>query len=81
LQNIDNTVKLDDTTKGKVNIQFGIGLTSSIGSAFVNTPIGQVEFYIMLCKTPFLLSLADMDALNVYFNVEITRMIVIKCAA
>src|SRR5450432_2959538 len=74
-QNIDNTVRLDNTTKGKVNIQFGISSTSSIGSTFVNTPIGQVEFHIMLCKTPFLLSLADMDALNVYFN-NLTNVLV-----
>jgi hypothetical protein len=34
----------------------------------VETPIGQVEFHIMHAKTPFLLSLADMDKLGVYFN-------------
>jgi hypothetical protein len=75
LQSIDNTIKLDSTTKGKVNVQFGIGATSSIGSALVNTPIGQVEFHIMLCKTPFLLSLDDMDALGVYFN-NLTNVLV-----
>jgi hypothetical protein len=75
LQNIDNTVKLDGTTKGKVNVQFGIGATSSIGSALVNTPIGQVEFHIMLCKTPFLLSLDDIDTLGVYFN-NLTNVLV-----
>lgn len=74
-QNIDNTIKLDSTTKGKVNVQFGIGATSSIGSALVNTPIGQVEFHVMLCKTPFLLSLDDMDALGVYFN-NLTNVLV-----
>jgi hypothetical protein len=34
----------------------------------VETPIGQVEFHIMHAKTLFLLSLADMDKLGVYFN-------------
>jgi len=51
-----------------VKVQFGIGSTSSIGSAIVNTLISQVEFYIMTANTPFLLSLADMDKLRVYFN-------------
>jgi len=39
-----------------------------IGFAKVDTLIGQVEFYIMYIKTLFLLSLADMDKLRVYFN-------------
>ena len=34
----------------------------------VNTPIGQVEFHIMHAKTPFLLSLANINKLKVYFN-------------
>ena len=68
LQRTNGDVALDETTKGKVTIQFGIGSTSSIGSTKVDTPIGQVEFHIMLTKTPFLLSLADMDKLGVYFN-------------
>ena len=51
-----------------MKVQFGISSTSSIGSAIVNTPISQVEFHIMHAKTPFLLSLADMDKLGVYFN-------------
>jgi hypothetical protein len=59
---------LNETTKGRVTVQFGIGSTSSIGSAMIKTPIGQVEFHIMVAKTPFLLSLIDMDKLGVYFN-------------
>ena len=51
-----------------VNVQFGIGSTSSIGSARVSTPIGTVEFHIVKVNTPFLLCLADMDNLQVYFN-------------
>jgi hypothetical protein len=68
LQRTDSSVQLDKTTKGQVNVQFGIGSMSSIGSAIVRTPIGQVQFHIMPAKTPFLLSLADMDKLGVYFN-------------
>jgi hypothetical protein len=68
LQRTNRDVILDETTKGRVTVQFGIGSTSSIGSAIVKTPIGQVEFHIMVAKTPFLLSLANMDKLGVYFN-------------
>jgi hypothetical protein len=51
-----------------VNVQFGIGSTSSIGSAKIVTPIGTIEFHIVKVDTPFLLCLADMDHLQVYFN-------------
>jgi hypothetical protein len=34
----------------------------------VKTLIGQVKFYIIYAKTLFLLSLADIDKLRVYFN-------------
>jgi hypothetical protein len=68
LQRVDRTVTLDETTKGTARVQFGIGATSSVGSAKVSTPIGQVVFHIMDAKTPFLLCLTDMDKLGVYFN-------------
>jgi len=68
LQRTDGNVELDQTTKGIVTVQFGISTTSSIGSTKVKTLIGQVEFHIIMAKTPFLLSLADMDKLGVYFN-------------
>jgi hypothetical protein len=42
LQRTDNSIKLNETTKGQVNVQFGIGSMSSIGSAIVRIPIGQV---------------------------------------
>ena len=51
-----------------VTIQFSIGTTVLIGSALVSTPIGQVQFHVVQADTPFLLSLADMDSLQVYFN-------------
>jgi hypothetical protein len=66
LQRQDENIVLN--TEGRVKITFGIGSTLSIGSVMVETPIGQVEFHVMHTKTPFLLSLADMDRLRVYFN-------------
>ena len=51
-----------------MKVQFSISFTLSIRFAIVNTLIGQVEFHIIHAKTPFLLSLADIDKLRVYFN-------------
>ena len=61
-------LELDTSTKGQVTVQFGIGSTSSIGTANVHTPIGEVQFHIVDASTPFLLCLADMDKLQVYYN-------------
>jgi hypothetical protein len=61
-------LELDTSTKGQVTVQFGIGSTSSIGTANVHTPIGEVQFHIVDANTPFLLCLADMDKLQVYYN-------------
>jgi hypothetical protein len=59
---------IDTTRAGQVTVQFGIGGTSSIGSVRIQTPIGNVEFHVVQTDTPFLLCLADMDALGVYYN-------------
>ena len=67
-QRLDPSVQLNTTTQGMVNVQFGIGSTSSIGSAKIVTPIVTIEFHIVKVDTPFLLCLADMDHLQVYFN-------------
>jgi hypothetical protein len=68
LQRTNSSITLNETIKGQVKVQFSISFTSSISSTKVETPIGQVEFYIIIANTPFLLSLADMDKLGVYFN-------------
>jgi hypothetical protein len=58
-----------------VNVQFSIGLTTSIGLVIVKTPIGLVDFYIVKADTPFLLCLANMDRLQVYYNNVIDTLI------
>ena len=68
LQQSNPAVELDTSTKGQVTVRFGIGSTSSIGTANVHTPIGEVQFHIVNANTPFLLCLADMDKLQVYYN-------------
>ena len=60
--------KIDTSRAGMVRVQFGIGTTSSIGSIVIQTPIGKVEFHVVQADTPFLLCLADMDTLGVYYN-------------
>ena len=54
---------------------FDIGSTSSIKSTKIITLIRQVEFYIILLKTLFLLSLADINKLGVYYN-NITNLLI-----
>ena len=56
------------TTQDIVNIQFNIKLTLLIKLAKVVTPISIIKFYIIKVNTPFLLYLADIDYLQVYFN-------------
>jgi len=68
LQQTDDSIKLDRSTEGSVKVKFGIGTSSSLGSAIIDTLIGLIRFYIMPSKTLFLLSLADIDELKVYFN-------------
>ena len=63
-----NNTDIDTAQTGAVNVQFGIGSTASIGSVTVKTPIGPVDFHIVKADTPFLLCLADMDRLRVYYN-------------
>ena len=65
---IIHKLPIDKTTEGTVNIKFGIGTASSIGSIEVASPIGKAEFHIILADTPFLLSIADMDRLKTYLD-------------
>ena len=41
---------------------------SLIGSIVVTTPIRDIQFYIIKAYTLFLLSLANIDILSIYFN-------------
>jgi hypothetical protein len=65
----DLTVTIDMSTAGKASIKFSKGsVTASVGTAKVSTEIGKIDFEVLEAPTPFLLCLADMDRLNVYFN-------------
>jgi hypothetical protein len=66
---IKNTpIDLNRTKRETVNVQFGIESTPSVESLTIDTPIGLVKFHVIKTDTPFLLSLADMNRLKVYFN-------------
>jgi hypothetical protein len=61
-------VKLDKTRAGQAKIHFGIGVTTSIGTADVDTPLGTITFHVVPANTPFLFCLYDMDNLKVKFD-------------
>ncbi|KAF2027214.1 hypothetical protein EK21DRAFT_102749 [Setomelanomma holmii] len=65
----DLTVKIDTSTAGKASIKFGKGeATASISTAQVSTDIRTINFEVLDAPTLFLLCLADIDRLKVYFN-------------
>jgi hypothetical protein len=61
-------MELNTSTKGQVIVQFEIRSMFSIGTINIYTLIGKVQFYIVNASTPFLLCLADIDKLQVYYN-------------
>ena len=46
-----HAASLDTTRAGLVNVQFGIGSASSIGSITIETPVGNVEFHVVHAVT------------------------------
>ena len=75
LQQQDTSVQLDKSTAGSANFTFGIGSTSSIGSVNLDTPLGSITFHIVPLNIPFLICLADMDKLGVFFN-NVTNQVI-----
>jgi len=49
-------------------MQFSIRIATSIRTMDIITPIGKIQFYIIYTDTPFLLYLADIDRLQIYYN-------------
>jgi hypothetical protein len=62
------SIDLDRAKTEAVNVQFGIESISSLESIIIDTSMRLVEFHVIKADTFFLLSLADMDRLKVYFN-------------
>ncbi|KAF1972996.1 hypothetical protein BU23DRAFT_580524 [Bimuria novae-zelandiae CBS 107.79] len=65
----DLIVTIDISMAGKASIKFSKGsVTASISTAQVSIEIRKINFKVLKAPTPFLLCLADIDRLNVYFN-------------
>jgi hypothetical protein len=65
---IDSSVDLDLSRAETVNVQFEIESASLIESLTIDTSFEIVKFHVIKTDTSFLLSLADMNRLKVYFN-------------
>jgi hypothetical protein len=72
---IESSVDLDFSRAETVNVQFEIELASSIKSLTIDTSFEVVKFHVIKTDTSFLLSLADMNRLKVYFNNVINSLI------
>jgi hypothetical protein len=65
---IDSSIDLNHTKAETVNVQFDIESARSIGSLIIDISFEIVKFHVVKTNTSFLLSLADMNRLKVYFN-------------
>ena len=61
-------INIDFIKAETIYVQFEIGSISSIKSIDIATLIDRVEFHIIKTNTSFLLCLADLDRLKIYFN-------------
>jgi DUF4097 and DUF4098 domain-containing protein YvlB len=62
------TIDLNLSRAETVNVQFDIESARSIRSLIIDTSFEIVKFHVMKTNISFLLSLADMNRLKVYFN-------------
>ncbi|KAM4067772.1 polyprotein [Hirsutella rhossiliensis] len=61
---------------GQAGISFGDGpRIVSVGATAIRTAFGPVDFHVLPTKTPFLLSLADMDRLGLFFNNQTNEVV------
>ncbi|KAI0998001.1 hypothetical protein K3495_g10188 [Podosphaera aphanis] len=68
LKRLKPMTKLDASTAGRHDIKFGKGTAKSIGTTLVNTPLGEILFYVVPANTPFLFCVQDMDRMGVYLD-------------
>ena len=68
LQKIDQTINLNRSIVESTSFVFEIESTSSIETINLSTLIRTVTFYIIQVNTLFLLSFADMNRLEAFFN-------------
>jgi hypothetical protein len=65
---IDLSIELNLSRAETVNVQFDIESTSSIKSLTIDTSFEIVKFHVIKTNISFLLNLANMNRLKVYFN-------------
>lgn len=68
LQQRNSFIQLDKNIARLTNFTFKIRSAIFIRSVILNTPIRLITFHIVPINTPFLLCLANMDKLGLYFN-------------
>jgi hypothetical protein len=73
--NIDLTIDLNFFKTETMNVQFDIKSASSIKSLIIDISFEIMKFHVIKADTSFLLSLADMNRLKVYFNNVINSLI------
>jgi hypothetical protein len=61
-------IDLNHTKAKTINVQFEIESTFSLKSIIIDISIKLMKFHVIKTNTSFLLSLADMKRLKVYFN-------------
>jgi hypothetical protein len=64
----DLILKLNISIREQVNIQFRIENTFLIRTVYIETSIDKIQFHVIQADTLFLLCLADIDELQVYYN-------------
>ena len=74
-QKIDDSVHLDVSTAESASFTFDIGSTTSLESINLIIPLRSITFHIVSINTPFLLCLADINRLKVFFNNVINQLI------
>ena len=72
---VDLTAIFNISDAGAIEIKFRIGLTSSVGSLKVQSPVGEIIFYIIYTDTPFFINLQNLNSLNYYYNNFINKVV------
>lgn len=75
MQQLDTSMQLDENKAGSTNFIFRIGSTSSIRSIYLDILLKFIIFYVVLFNTSFLIYLADIDKLGVFFN-NVTNQVI-----
>ena len=64
----EQDIAIDASKANTATFKFGMGVASSKGIVTITSPLGKVTFHVVEADTPFLLSLADLDAIGYYYN-------------